>query len=533
MTALGFLKFSPQSGRIRPQLAWAFGLMMLLCGCVGALGQWGIVQVAHTADELHGKWMTGIGLLSAARSNLVEARDLEVKFSRTQDRSYQSEYEEKIGKARTALADALQRYQPLVAADSADERRQAEMLVRSTADYLKALDTVLRLGREKKQTDAQEISVGAAAIAYEDVQSALTALLDLHVAGGAAARDSAQQMRQRAQGVLLGLSVLVLLLAAGMALQIWRSLNRQLGAEPQDAAQELAAVADGDLTRRIPIAPGLEHSVMARIAQMQKHLAEAVGQVRAGAESVASSSQQIAQGNQELSSRTEQQASALQQTAATMEELGTTVRNNAEHAREASDLARGASEVAERGGQTVGAVVDTMKGINDSSRRIADIIGTIDGIAFQTNILALNAAVEAARAGEQGRGFAVVAAEVRNLAQRSANAAREIKQLINDSVDRVAAGSALVDQAGSTMRDIVSAIQRVSQAVGEISEASGEQSRGLTQASQAVTAMDQATQQNAALVEQSAAAAETLRVQAGDLLASVAAFRTSEQAQPA
>jgi len=243
---------------------------------------------------------------------------------------------------------------------------------------------------------------------------------------------------------------------------------------------------------------------------------------------VATASAQIAQGNQDLSGRTEQQASALQQTAATMDELGSTVRNNADNAKQANQLALGASAVAVRGGGVVGQVVETMKGINQSSRKIADIIGVIDGIAFQTNILALNAAVEAARAGEQGRGFAVVASEVRSLAQRSAEAAKQIKVLISASVERVEQGTAQVDQAGRTMEEIVGAIKRVSDIVGEISAASAEQSSGVSQVGEAVTQMDQATQQNAALVEESAAAAQSLQQQAQQLVEAVAIFKLQQ-----
>jgi methyl-accepting chemotaxis protein len=254
-----------------------------------------------------------------------------------------------------------------------------------------------------------------------------------------------------------------------------------------------------------------------------------VRKVLVNAEQVASASGEIAHGNQDLSSRTELQASSLQQTAATMDELGATVRNNAESARQADQLVQGASGVALKGGETMTQVVETMKGISESSRKIADIIGVIDGIAFQTNILALNAAVEAARAGEQGRGFAVVAGEVRNLAQRSAQAAKEIKGLIGDSVQRVEQGSLLVGDAGRTMQEIVGAIQRVTGIVAEISAASSEQSSGVTQVGQAVAQMDQTTQQNAALVEESAAAAESLRQQAGELLRSVAIFKLAAQ----
>jgi len=266
--------------------------------------------------------------------------------------------------------------------------------------------------------------------------------------------------------------------------------------------------------------------LLAALAQMQASLAQVVNTVRDGSDHVATASAEIAQGNNDLSQRTEQQASALQQTAASMEQLGSTVRQNADNARQADVLARTASEVAQRGGAAVAQVVDTMRGINDSSKQIADITGVIDGIAFQTNILALNAAVEAARAGEQGRGFAVVAGEVRILAQRSADAARQIKSLIAVSVERVEQGTRQVDEAGTTMTDVVGSIERVTHIMGEISAASSEQSTGVRQVGEAVTQMDQATQQNAALVEQSAAAAESLKQQAHQLVDAVAVFRT-------
>ncbi|MDY0745543.1 methyl-accepting chemotaxis protein [Paucibacter sp. R3-3] len=258
---------------------------------------------------------------------------------------------------------------------------------------------------------------------------------------------------------------------------------------------------------------------------MKTRLAQLVGQVRSSAEGVATASMQIAQGNNDLSGRTETQASALQETAAAMDELGSTVQQNADNASQANQLALQASKVAVEGGEAVGRMVDTMRGIHDSSRRIGDIIAVIDGIAFQTNILALNAAVEAARAGESGRGFAVVASEVRSLAQRSAEAAREIKTLILASNERVEQGSALADAAGTTMGQVVDSIRRVSDIVGEISSASTEQAGGVGQIGAAVVQMDQATQQNAALVEESAAAAQSLQQQAADLVSVVSQFR--------
>jgi methyl-accepting chemotaxis protein len=322
--------------------------------------------------------------------------------------------------------------------------------------------------------------------------------------------------------VFIGLVLVIGLSLAALAVYLGAALRGRI----REVRQTAERVRDGDFTRSVLDTRRDEFSpLIAAMGDMQTALARMVADVRANAESVATASAQIAQGNSDLSQRTEQQASALQQTAATMEELGTTVRQNADNAQQANQLAQAASGVAAKGGEVVGQVVATMKGISDSSRRIADIIGTIDGIAFQTNILALNAAVEAARAGEQGRGFAVVASEVRTLAQRSAEAAREIKSLIGASVERVEQGTALVDQAGQTMQEVVNSIRRVTDIVGEISSASAEQSSGVGQVGAAVNQMDHATQQNAALVEESAAAAESLKQQAGSLVQTVSVFK--------
>ncbi|MDA8521744.1 methyl-accepting chemotaxis protein [Acidovorax sp. NCPPB 4044] len=320
----------------------------------------------------------------------------------------------------------------------------------------------------------------------------------------------------------LGGSALALAVALLLGVWVTRSITR-----PVARAVEVArAVAAGDLTQRIEVQSRDEVGLLLEsLREMNDSLQRVVSRVRQGSESVASASTQIAQGNSDLSSRTESQASALEETAASMEQLGSTVTQNADSARQANQLAQAASSVAEQGGVVVAQVVDTMKGITDSSRRIAEIIGVIDGIAFQTNILALNAAVEAARAGEQGRGFAVVASEVRSLAQRSASAAKEIAALITASVQRVETGAQLADQAGSTMAEVVGSIRRVTDIMGEISAASSEQSAGVSQVGEAVVQMDQATQQNAALVEEIAAAASSLQGQAQDLVQAVGVFR--------
>ena len=329
---------------------------------------------------------------------------------------------------------------------------------------------------------------------------------------------------QRTEWLVIGLSVLMVGLCGLLA----RSIVRSILQATDDARRMAERIAAGDLSPE-PLRAGEDE--LGRMVQameaMRLSLTEVVGTVRENAVSVAAASAQIAQGNIDLSSRTEQQAAALQQTAATMDQLGSTVSHNADHAREADGLAREASTLASRGGEMVSQVVGTMGGISEASRKIGDIIGVIDSIAFQTNILALNAAVEAARAGEQGRGFAVVATEVRNLAQRSAEAAREIKALISTSVERVEQGVSLVDQTGRSVGEVVASIRRVSDIVAQISAASAEQSTGVAQVGQAVTQMDRATQQNAALVEQSAAAAGTLKSQAEQLVDAVARFRVA------
>ncbi len=321
------------------------------------------------------------------------------------------------------------------------------------------------------------------------------------------------------------LAVTIALLATLGAWLMW-SISRATVASITLALRAAESVAAGDLATPVGSAGRDEAGrLLQAIGAMQQALADVVGRVRANAQSVATASTQIAQGNQDLSSRTEQTASNLQQTASSMEQLTGTVKQSADSARQANQLAASAAEVAQRGGSVVSQVVSTMDEINASSKKISDIIGVIDGIAFQTNILALNAAVEAARAGEQGRGFAVVASEVRSLAQRSAEAAREIKGLIGASVDKVETGSRLVSDAGSTMNEIVASVQRVSDIIGEITAAAAEQSDGIGQVNTAVTQLDQMTQQNAALVEESAAAAESLREQAQRLEQTISAFR--------
>ncbi|MEP7099162.1 MAG: methyl-accepting chemotaxis protein [Burkholderiales bacterium] len=390
------------------------------------------------------------------------------------------------------------------------------------AEYRGPRDKLIELLKASRSEEAKNVlllEVRPKQVAYMDRLDELIKFFEKRMLESG---DNVNRTVQTATTTVIVLLAIAAMFALATAIWIIRSITRPI----HEAVTIAQAVSAGNLAMEFE-ANGRNETglLLGALHAMKTRLAHIVGDVRGNAEGVASASAQISQGNNDLSARTEQQASALQQTAASMEQLSATVRQNADNASQANQLARGASSVAIQGGEVVGHVVETMKGINDSSKKVADIIGVIDGIAFQTNILALNAAVEAARAGEQGRGFAVVASEVRSLAQRSAEAAKEIKTLIAASVERVELGTAQVDRAGVTMREVVASIQRVTDIVAEISAASTEQSTGVAQIGEAVSQMDQATQQNAALVEESAAAAESLKGQAHQLVDAVAVFQ--------
>ncbi|RTQ33436.1 HAMP domain-containing protein [Variovorax gossypii] len=396
------------------------------------------------------------------------------------------------------------------------------------------VSVLVPLNTQLSELALQNRNEEATAIFISKFQPAVrAALTELDAMGGHEERRSLKANEEAGAGymwsrnLMLALGSLAVLLGVAIAWGITRSITRPIGA----AVQVAEKVAGGDISARIEVRSKDETGrLMLALKEMNESLVKIVGEVRTGTDTIATASAQIASGNQDLSSRTEEQASSLEQTAASMEELTSTVKQNADNARQANQLAVSASEVAVKGGSVVSQVVDTMGAINTSSKKIVDIIGVIDGIAFQTNILALNAAVEAARAGEQGRGFAVVASEVRSLAQRSAAAAKEIKTLIGDSVEKVEEGSKQVEEAGRTMEEIVGSVKRVTDIMGEITAASQEQTSGIEQINQAITQMDQVTQQNAALVEEASAAAQSMQEQASTLVRAVSIFKLDANA---
>ncbi len=384
------------------------------------------------------------------------------------------------------------------------------------AALLEPLNRSIELGLQNKAAEATKALIDEVRPIQRKLMGELGDLAALEEKLSFEASANARASYESAQRLMIMLGLFAVLAGVVTAWFITRGLTHQLGGEPATAVEVASRIASGDLDVQIDTRAGDSTSLLYAMKTMREKLADIVRNVRNGTDTIATASGEIAAGNLDLSSRTEQQASSLEETASSMEELTSTVRQNAENAGQANQLAINASEV-----------VQTMEQINESARKIVDIIGVIDGIAFQTNILALNAAVEAARAGEQGRGFAVVATEVRSLAQRSAAAAKEIKSLIGDSVDKVESGSKLVAQAGSTMDEVVASVRRVTDIIAEISAASQEQSAGIEQVNQAITQMDQVTQQNAALVEQAAAAADSLQEQAGSLTETVSVFRVS------
>ena len=515
--------------KISTRLMLLIGLMSVLLLIVGGIGLYGTDQTRDGLRTVYEDRAVPLGQLSHIQSNLLENRlaltNALANFS-----------PEEVQRAATEINKNLVENNELWAAYVAtkltpDEKRLADKFAadrnKFVDDGLKPTVAALQAGDIEA---AKKLNDDKVRPAYAPLREDMNALLELQLSEAKNEYNTATARYSNLRALSIGSVVVGIFFGALFGLAVMRNITRSLN----EAVEAADAVAHGDLSRAIPVHGKDEIALLLRsLAAMQESLAQVVQRVRIGSESVSLASAEIAQGNQDLSGRTESQASALEETAASMEQLGSTVRQNADNARAANQLAQSASTVAVQGGQVVAQVVDTMKGINDSSKKIADIISVIDGIAFQTNILALNAAVEAARAGEQGRGFAVVASEVRALAKRSADAAHEIKQLIGASVERVAQGTELVNQAGTTMEQAVQAIGRVTALVSDISAAAAEQSTGMGQIGEAVQHLDQTTQQNAALVEELTAAARSLQDQAAAQVQALEVFTLAGDAAPA
>jgi methyl-accepting chemotaxis protein I, serine sensor receptor len=507
---------------IKGRLALAMMLLSALLIAIGLVGLIGMNRSNGVTYELFTNQMPSA--VSVGNAEMYMARE-RLSFDRAALNLGTPGAEEAIGRGaimRKTSDDAWAKYSALP--QEADEKAIADKFNEQRLALQKLIDQSYADVRAKDQA---KVNADASAMQSQFSDFAKTGV-DLRKIQFEQAQ-SAYNAGQAQFSLFRTMSIVAILIGLAAAFTTWFSLRRRI-TRPLDAAlTQFDAIASGDLRSRVSITSNDEMGHLLRgLSTMQDSLIDTVRTVRSGSESIASATKQIAAGNVDLSSRTEEQASALQQTASSMDELTGTVKQNADNARQASVLAANASEIAGKGSNVVSQVVSTMGEINHSSTKIADIIAIIEGIAFQTNILALNAAVEAARAGEEGRGFAVVAGEVRTLAQRSSAAAKEIKELIDTSVERVQSGAALVDEAGRTMSEISMAVQRVTDIMGEIAAASEEQSSGIDQVARAVTQMDEVTQQNAALVEEAAAAAQSLEDQAGALRSAVQTFRLNE-----
>jgi methyl-accepting chemotaxis protein len=506
------------------RLAVGFGVLLLFILSVGAVGIGGMHRLSENVNSIVLQNNAKLGYAQAMGNalNLHESGLLNLLLADTNEQRQEhlkgikwqvSQYDD----AKSGLAETLTQTKPMdfetsiVATIHEDEAAVPPLLAK-----------VVQMSNDEKHEEALEALKKEVKPALKKWVVDLAELVSIEQKLNDAAAVEAERSYSLARAIAAACIASAIVLGALIAFWIARSITRPL----KEAVSVAQRVAIGDLTSVIEVRTKDETGMLLQaLKNMNESLLKIVGEVRSGIGAIGSGTKQIASGNADLSQRTEEQASALEETASSMEELTSTVKQNAENAKQANQLAIGASAVAVKGGAVVGQVVETMSSINESSKKIVDIIGVIDGIAFQTNILALNAAVEAARAGEQGRGFAVVATEVRNLAQRSAAAAKEIKALIGDSVDKVGAGTKLVDEAGKTMEEIVTSVKRVTDIMSEITAASQEQSSGIEQINQAITQMDDVTQQNAALVEEAAAAAESLEEQAQNLNAAVAVFK--------
>jgi methyl-accepting chemotaxis protein len=521
---MGFI----QDIKIGTRLAIGFALLLAMTVAIAAVGVWRLNQVAASTRDMMAAPLTKERLITDWYSLNFASIRRTAAIVKSSDPALGPYFKEDSAASVKKAAELLKQIEPLIT-DGA-EKAQFDKILAQRKVYSAARDGAVKAKADGDAGQAAQLldqSFTPAARVYQDLLQDLVTMQRTEIDGAARAIDATAAFSTR---LIAALAACAVALGIASAWLLTRGIVRPI----RQAVALAETVAAGDLSRTIDATSDDETGALLRaLRHMNDSLVGIVTEVRAGTETIATASKEISAGNLDLSARTEQQAGALEETAASMEQLTATVKQNADNARQANQLSITASEVALQGGTVVGQVIVTMGSINESARKIVDIIGVIDGIAFQTNILALNAAVEAARAGEQGRGFAVVASEVRTLAQRSAAAAKEIKALIGDSVDKVDAGARLVDQAGATMEQVVASIGRVTDIMGEISSASQEQTSGIEQVNQAIGQMDHVTQQNAALVEEAAAAAAAMEDQAGQLAQAVSVFQLARAASGA
>ncbi|MFZ6798698.1 methyl-accepting chemotaxis protein [Undibacterium sp. Di24W] len=506
--------------KIATKLIVGFVSVLFLTAFLGLFSVSQLAKVNAAADEIGNDWMP----------SAIEAMGMKESMSRMRSQEAQlatAESPDEVKKYQERTNEAIEQFKKhhtasLKYADQAGEKKALDDTLSAFNDYVQISAKIGNFAKEANTPAAVNLLRTDSSKANKKLRDMVEKITEDHISGGKLAFAESSAIYKRAQTWVVG--VIIAAIIIGLVLATW--LARIVSAPLKEAVEFAEAIARGDLTRTVVPSSSCETGQLIQaLSDMNTSLLQVVAEVRTGTDQINAASASIASGNLDLSNRTEEQAGSLEETASSMEEITSTIKHNSDNARQANILSQSATAVAVKGGSVVSEVVATMTSINESSRKIVDIISVIDGIAFQTNILALNAAVEAARAGEQGRGFAVVASEVRSLAQRSASAAKEIKELINDSVEKVGQGSKLVDSAGSTMQEVVDSVKRVSDMISEITAAGQEQSTGIDQINTAIIQMDNVTQQNAALVEEAAAAAATLQEQAENLVKVVSVFK--------
>ncbi len=510
--------------KIATKLIFGFVAVLILTCLLGVFSIIQLTRFNSAADEMGNDLMpssiSGMGM----KESVSRMRSQEAQLATAETPELAKTYQERTNEAIEAFRKNHKEF--LKNADSPEDKKALDELLIAFNAYAQISEKISNLAREGKTQDAVALLRTESSASNRKMRGMLDKIVDAQLLAGQKAAENSHELFLKAR--LLIIVAIAISIAIGFIMAIW--LARIVSKPLQNAVGLAQSIAAGDLTNKIEAESTCETGQLIRaLADMNTSLLNVVTEVRAGTEQINHAATEIASGNLDLSSRTEEQASSLEETASSMEEITATVKHNSENAKQANVLSQTATSIAEKGGTVVSEVVSTMTSINESSKKIVDIISVIDGIAFQTNILALNAAVEAARAGEQGRGFAVVASEVRSLAQRSASAAKEIKELINDSVEKVSQGTRLVDTAGSTMQEVVESVKRVSDIISEITAAGQEQTSGIEQVNQAIIQMDGVTQQNSALVEEAAAAAATLQEQSANLVQVVSVFKLDNQ----